>query len=59
MYFSKIDNKGRVVIPSRIRNKININDGTLVIFTLDKNKNIKIKIVPKNYNIEKALGKII
>jgi AbrB family looped-hinge helix DNA binding protein len=59
MYFSHIDIKGRVVIPKRIRNKINLKNGTTVIFIIEDKHNISMRIVPKNFDIEKALRSII
>ena len=40
---AKISSQGQVTLPKVVRDKLNIHNGELIIFTINENKEIKIK----------------
>lgn len=40
---AKISSQGQVTLPKAVRDKLNIHNGELIIFTINENKEIKIK----------------
>ena len=40
---AKISSQGQVTLPKVVRDKLNIRNGELIIFTINENKEIKIK----------------
>lgn len=60
---AKITSKGQITIPKTVRNRLNLEEGDLVIFYEDENENIKIlnkdncKVVPNNKNKQSIISK--
>lgn len=40
---AKISSQGQVTLPKVVRDKLNIHNGELIIFTINENREIKIK----------------
>ncbi len=48
MVVTKVDKKGRLVIPKEIRDKLKIDESTPLIFEIDNQNTIKIRVIHRD-----------
>lgn len=60
---AKMTSKGQITVPKTIRTKLNLDEGDLVVFYEDENKNIKVlnkdncKVVPNDNSKQANVSK--